>query len=68
MFKIPIEQSIYTILAGNKKRLEKLEKKFGHIHHFSRKAIIRLIEEEFEILYENYEIIPNRGLFLESIQ
>lgn len=68
IFKIPIELSFYTMMKGGKKRLYKLERKYGHIHHFNRKAIIHIIEDYFDITYETYSKIPNRMILIDKLQ
>ena len=68
IFKIPIELSLFTVLKGGKKRLYKLERKYGHIHHFNRKSIIHNIENYFDIIYETYSKIPNRMFLIDKLQ
>jgi ubiquinone/menaquinone biosynthesis C-methylase UbiE len=68
IFKIPLELSLFTFFAGNRQRLKKLKSKYGHIHHFNRRSLLRLIEENFEVLHEGYEKIPNRWYVLDKLQ
>lgn len=68
VFRIPLELSLYTRLNGNKGRLTKLRRQYGHIHHFSRSSAVRLIRAEFDVLFEDYAKIPNRCLLFDKLQ
>ena len=68
LIKIPLERSLYTYLRGGKKRLMHLELKFGHVQHFKRSDIIKILNSRARIIKESYEIIPNRSIFIEALQ
>lgn len=68
IFKIPLELSFYTLLKGWRRRLNKLEKKFGHIHHFNRRDVFKLIQPYFDVKKIFYQKIPNRTLLFDFIQ
>lgn len=68
IFKIPIELCLYTTLRGGERRLKKLERTYGHIHHFRRHTIVELLKRNFEIIYEAYEKIPNRSFLVDALQ
>jgi SAM-dependent methyltransferase len=68
IFKIPVELCLYTTLRGRKRRLRKLEKTYGHIHHFNRNTVVELLKGNFEIKYEAYEKIPNRSFLIDALQ
>lgn len=65
--KTPLELSFYTFLRGGKNRLQSLEKKYGHIQHFNRTYIMKLIGEH-RIIWESYMKIPDRLKPLDLLQ
>lgn len=68
ILKVPLELSLYTFIKGGKKRLEHLNNKFGHLNHYNRKKLIRILKPKFIIIQETYAIIPNLKSYLDYIQ
>lgn len=68
IFKIPLELSLYTILKGWNYRLKKMEREFGHIHHFNRRDVFKLIQPFFYVKNIFYQKIPNRNVLFDYFQ
>lgn len=68
ILKVPLELSLYTTLKGGGSRLDKLSRQYGHMHHFDRQSLLRLITPYFEIIHEGYDVIPNRIPMLDLFQ
>lgn len=68
--RLPIEQTILNSLMRTlliKDEYERLEKKYGHINHFTPVAIKKLLKQlDFEILdYKAFSIPPRTSLWLD---
>ena len=68
ILKVPLELSLYTRLRGGRQRLVRLARKYGHRRHFNRKALLRLVEAQFEVKRAMYVPIPRRNIILHFCQ
>ena len=68
VFKVPLELSAYTSLRGGRKRLKRLQEKYGHVNHYDHKTLTSLLNAEWKINAENYVKIPGRNLLLDRFQ
>ena len=68
VFKVPLELSAYTWVRGGRKRLRRLQEKYGHVNHYDHKSLISLLNPDWKIAAENYVKIPGRNLLLDRFQ
>lgn len=68
VFKVPLELSAYTRLRGGRKRLKRLEEKYGHLNHYDHRTLTALLNAEWKIDAEHYVKIPGRNLLIDRFQ
>lgn len=68
VFKVPLELAVYTWMRGGPHRLAELRTKFGHVRHFGKRSLLRLLRPHWKVVAVWYMKIPRRGWLADRIQ
>lgn len=69
VFRLPMEDCLFSTILNlcNNYEYKRLEKKYGHIHHFNPKVWKNALKEcGFKVIKEKYYKVPKRKFFLRN--